>query len=211
MLKFKDNTKLYFTSDPHFYHKNIIDYCTRPFKLDHCGQILDEHMWVHEMHKSLITNWNHKISENDIVFILGDFAHTGDVEKIKLLLVALNGIKYLILGNHDYQNKFNRKKVRDLFAGTYDILDIKIHDDEIEDGYQWINLCHYPIESWSKRQKGSWHLHGHIHSGPKSTSSDRNIQFFPNRYDVGVDNNMYTPLSYQEVKTIITKQNLNGV
>jgi len=223
-ITIEDSTKLFFTSDLHFYHENIIDYSSRPFRELSTGQnayynfmamkagLPDEPIIprLEQMHKAIISKWNNKIPKDGIVFIVGDFAFISNIKKIKELLDQLNGTKYLIFGNHDYQNKFDRQSIRELFIDTADILDVKILDDEITDGFQWINLCHYPIESWSKKAKGSWHLHGHIHSGPLSSSSDGNIKFYPNRYDVGVDNNNFTPVSYQEVKTIITKQKLKG-
>jgi len=206
MLGIKDNTKLYFISDTHFYHDKCIDYCSRPFEynIDYDISRIDI------MKCKLIENWNKIVPEDGIVIIGGDFAFTSNIEKITTLLNSLNGTKYLVLGNHCYQNKFDRKSVRELFEGTSDILDVKVFDEEIDDGFQWINVCHYPIEAWSKKAKGSWMLHGHIHSGSLSTAKDRNIRFIPNRYDIGVDNNNFTPVSYSDIKTIITRQNLKG-
>jgi calcineurin-like phosphoesterase family protein len=52
---------IFFTSDTHFYHTNIIKYCNRPFSS------------VEEMNQKLIENWNNTISEHDTIFHLGDF------------------------------------------------------------------------------------------------------------------------------------------
>ena len=68
------------------------------------------------------------------------------------------------------------------------------------------HINHYPCEFWTR---GAVHLHGHIHSGKNSTSSEV-LSFKPLRYDIGVDNNNYKPISYDEIKVIITKQTLNG-
>lgn len=57
-----DGSKVYFTSDTHFYHSNIIDFCKRPFKN------------VEDMNETLIENWNRVVGQDDIVFHLGDFA-----------------------------------------------------------------------------------------------------------------------------------------
>ena len=60
--KFKSGENIFFTSDTHFGHTNIIKYCKRPFNS------LEEH------DETLIKNWNNKVGENDIIFHLGDFA-----------------------------------------------------------------------------------------------------------------------------------------
>ena len=51
---------LYFTSDLHFYHDNIIQLTSRPYQD------------VNEMNDRLIANWNKKIRPKDEVYILGD-------------------------------------------------------------------------------------------------------------------------------------------
>ena len=191
--------KLFFTSDTHFFHKHAVEYNNRPFDRFYDLSPLEV------MNYELIENWNCVVPKDGIVFHLGDFAFTGSIDKIKYLLGKLNGSIYLLKGNHDIRNRYERDSVTSLFAGVYDILDIKVNDDELEEGFQYINLCHYPIESWSKKQSGAWHLHGHIHSGKNSSAEDRNISTIKNRYDVGVDNNNYYPISYYGVKEIINK------
>lgn len=61
---------IFITADHHFHHKNIIEYCGRPFKT------------VEEMDKSMIEKWNNKVSKDDLVIHLGDFA-LGTKEKVK--------------------------------------------------------------------------------------------------------------------------------
>ena len=79
---------IYFTSDLHFYHKNINKYAKRP---------LDS---VEEMNEKLIKNWNNRIKSEDEVYILGDFTMKG-TEYAADILSKLKGKKYLIKGNHD--------------------------------------------------------------------------------------------------------------
>ena len=81
-------TKTYFTSDTHFNHLNILQYCNRPFTD------------IEEMNKVLIENWNSIIGPNDLVYHLGDFA-MGERHKIPSILSELNGKMILIRGNHE--------------------------------------------------------------------------------------------------------------
>ena len=78
---------VYFISDTHFNHKNIIKYCNRPFDS------------IEQMNETLINNWNDIVSDKDIIYHLGDFA-LGSKELILDIVNRLNGSKYLIRGNH---------------------------------------------------------------------------------------------------------------
>lgn len=80
--------RVWFISDLHLAHKNIIKYCSRPFDN------------VNQMNEILIQNWNKKIGVKDRVFVLGDFALCGK-DKIIEFGNQLKGRKILILGNHD--------------------------------------------------------------------------------------------------------------
>ncbi len=79
--------KVWFTADTHFEHKNIIEYCQRPFKD------------TDEMDVALIYNWNNTVSERDDVYVVGDFAFKNHEENRSAGL--LNGNKILVKGNHD--------------------------------------------------------------------------------------------------------------
>ena len=80
--------KIFITADHHFHHKNIIEYCGRPFKT------------VEEMDRIMIEKWNNKVGKDDLVIHLGDFA-LGNKEKVKETREKLNGTIVLIKGNHD--------------------------------------------------------------------------------------------------------------
>ena len=86
-----DGSKVFFTSDTHFYHGNIIRFCNRPFKD------------VEMMNETIISNWNNTVGQDGIVFHLGDFCLGGSAEWSKIL-DRLNGKIYLIMGNHDLKN-----------------------------------------------------------------------------------------------------------
>jgi calcineurin-like phosphoesterase family protein len=194
--------KLYFTSDLHLDHANIIKYCDRPFK--------DKN----HMNEVIINNWNSIINNDDTIFILGDFCLGQRGEWIHFIN-RLSGIKILIKGNHDRD-----KNVPDnLLDGYYDgFINLDIKDPDIKGGSQRVTLCHYPMLSWYQSHKGSWQLFGHWHSGRVIEINDRDGEIRdyvkeeyhyrprPSQYDVGVDGNEFSPVSYSQIKKIINEQ-----
>lgn len=181
-----DGDKVFFTSDTHFYHTNIIEFCKRPFKI------------IEEMNETLIANWNKVVGADDIVFHLGDFC-LGDSRKWNCILDRLNGKIYLILGNHDLRNF--RKSYAERFESVAMQMNIEVDN-------QKICLNHYPFLCYDGSYDGVWQLFGHVHTNGNITGNDtaRLKMLFPTQYDVGVDNNNFTPVSYAQVKEIIEKQ-----
>lgn len=192
-----DSTKqnIWFTSDLHFNHANIIKFCNRPWKT------------TEEMDKALISNWNSVVKPNDLIFDLGDFAFA-DRDKWIELLEQLNGKHYLILGNHDI-TRWPGNKVLPLFERVEHQLTLKI------DGRK-VYLNHYPFLCYGGTYRDNtskvYQLFGHTHSGPNCSGldKDRLINLFPYQYDVGVDNNNYTPISWEQVKDKINNQIINA-
>ena len=189
VLEIVDKDKVFFTSDTHFHHKNIIKFCNRPFG--------DERI----MDFALISNWNKVVPKDGIVFHAGDFAMTSRIDYIESIVSQLNGKIYLTLGNHDWQNRFDRQVVRDIFHQTDDMFYLTVRDEELDGGHVNFQICHYPFLYW---RRGSYMLHGHVHSGPTSTANEI-VPYHPMRYDIGVDNNEFTPISYHQLKVLFTK------
>lgn len=160
------------------------------------------------MDKALIENWNSVVGKNDIVFDLGDFAFAPNW-RWKEILSQLNGKHYLILGNHDI-TRWPGDSIMELFEGVYQQLILKI------DG-RFVYLNHYPYlcfgGAWRGPQNAVWQLFGHVHSGPNSSGKDcdRLNGVFPYQYEVGVDNNNYTPISWEQVQEKIAYQVEHGV
>lgn len=167
---------IYFTSDNHFYHKNIIKYENRPFAD------------VDNMNQQMIKNWNQTVNPNDSVYILGDFAFTSGYNA-NHLLAQLNGKKHLIKGNHDSflkDNEFDRTK----FEWIKDYYCLK------HDGMKFI-LFHFPIAVWDCKHHGSIHLYGHIHS---NKSDNHPLTYdLGKAYNVGVDVNDFKPISIVDI------------
>lgn len=82
-------TKTWFISDTHFGHANILKYDERPFAD------------LEEMQEEIIKRWNKKVKNGDTVWFLGDFAFTNKKDYIQPILKRLNGIKNIVMGNHD--------------------------------------------------------------------------------------------------------------
>jgi calcineurin-like phosphoesterase family protein len=160
--------KTFYISDTHFYHKNIIKYCNRPFHD------------IEEMNYNLIKNWNDKVSPKDIVYHLGDFGFASYVD-LKSVFNSLNGIKYLIKGNHD-DNRVLRLDWENIYEYK-----------EIKDGDNHIVLFHYPMLEWNKKYSGAYHFHGHIHNSifPVDASFKR--------VNVSVDVINFEPVTFDDI------------
>lgn len=83
-----DAGDVFFTSDTHFGHQNIIKYCDRPFKD------------TDQMDEVIIKRWNETVPVDGIVYHLGDIA-LGEIAKSLPKVGRLNGYKVAIMGNHD--------------------------------------------------------------------------------------------------------------
>lgn len=82
--------EIWVISDTHFGHRNIIEYCNRPFK----NSLL--------MNEAIRENWNSTVKDGDIVYHLGDvYMGWNEKEDIGKFLGSLNGRKRLVMGNHD--------------------------------------------------------------------------------------------------------------
>lgn len=173
---------IFFTADTHFHHDNIIEYCNRQFKD------------VNKMDDIIVENWNTVVKPKDIIFVLGDFCF-GSQKTWVHFLKQLNGTKYLVIGNHD------RSVTPSLFVDVLPMMNLLISGDEEIGDTQRITCCHYPMWSWYHSNRGAWQAYGHVHGKWQG-------RLKPNQYDVGVDCNDFTPVSYQQLKTYITKQNL---
>lgn len=185
-----DKQNIFFVSDFHIGHFNVIKFDKRPFKnLD-------------EMHNTLINNWNNVISDDDIVFYLGDLFYKCSIKYPVWLVHQLKGKIHFILGNHDrYRDisKMNRFET----ISTEIKLDVK--DDSANRGYQHFHLHHHPILSWNKASHGAIHLHGHCHQ-KLAMSPDYSWLYKRKIMDVGCNGIDYTPISYSQIKEKMGKK-----
>lgn len=188
---------IWFTSDLHFGHQNILKFCNRPWST------------TEEMDEALIANWNAVVQEDDIVFDLGDFAFAPNW-RWKEILSRLNGHHILIVGNHDV-SRFPGDTIMDLFERVESQLLLKIDN-------RYIYLNHYPFlcygGTWRNPENAVWQLFGHTHL-QKENNSGKDFEklkyAFPTQYDVGTDFNDYKPISFNELSEKINFQVENNV
>lgn len=162
-----------FTSDPHFFHRSMVDLKRRPFSS------------VEEMNEVLVDNWNSVVGKKTIIYVLGDVSF-GRPEETDALLSRLNGNKRLILGNHD-NSKMVDKVYRNHFMTICDRLRVSFQDIKEE-----IVMDHFPLMTWDKAHYGAWHLHGHSHGS-------MNYPFVGKILDVGVDVHNFKPITAAQV------------
>ena len=166
---------IYYISDTHFNHENIIKICNRPYNN------------VNEMNEDIIKRWNNKVKPEDEVYFLGDFSHKCSQQDAFEILKRLNGKKYFIKGNHDKISFVNSLRNSKLVEWVKDYA-------EINDNNRMVVLFHYPIEDWNGQYHGSYHIFGHIHN-----NTHNNYKIIDRRYNVGVEVIDYDPKSLDEL------------
>ena len=169
---------IFFTSDLHIGHKNILKYNRHEFST------------IEDMEIQMVSRWNSKVGKDDIVYILGDVSFT-NLERTLFVLSQLNGEKHLILGNHD-RGKEKQYEESGAFASIkgYDEFRIKRGKES-----HYFHLSHFPSQHWSHQAYGSIHLFGHLHGFPHNLTGKC--------MDVGLDTNDMYPYSYEEVISLM--------
>lgn len=176
----------YFTSDPHYFHNNIIRYCSRPFKD------------TNEMERVLIERYNSVVKPEDTCYWVGDSGFWRQPDQIGRILKRLNGTKVLILGNHD--DKFGPFTFVDQgFVSVHTSL--IIHDLGIVLNHDPSVHCCIPSSMAL--------ICGHIHGLFRHVRNDSGL----NVINVGVDVWDFTPVSEEKILEILssgTQEKWNG-
>ena len=183
----------YFTSDWHLEHK-------RDSKLARRRGFADGF----EMNDYIIDTVINNVPKGNTLYNLGDLATRIHAEVLDPYLKRLRhaGIQMQwIYGNHDFKVKYFPKG----------LISWQGWQKTIKYDGQKIFLNHYPCHVWESSHYGSWHLHGHIHSGDYTDALMRATDLvFPGKiYNVCVDQNNMKPLSFTEVAAIMEKKSDN--
>ena len=103
---------------------------------------------IEEHDEHIIAKWNSVVNKRDVTYILGDV--TMEKSSPYPLLDRLNGIKHIVLGNHDRRQ--DTKKLFDYAESIAGMIQ-----------YKGIFLTHCPIHSDELNYGIVKNIHGHIH------------------------------------------------
>jgi calcineurin-like phosphoesterase family protein len=162
--------KVWFTSDSHYGHKNIVDKLSDWTDKSQCRRFdtLDE------MNDALVHGINKVVAPDDVLYHLGDFNFGGIKNQIEFRSRIQCETIHLLLGNHDFNH--GQRPIDDAARSRFASIQ---HYKEIVIGGTEIVLSHYAMRVWNRQGKGAWHLYGHSHG---SLPQLRNFSM-----DVGVD------------------------
>jgi calcineurin-like phosphoesterase family protein len=128
--------RVFIISDTHFGHKKIIAFesTNRPFKT------------TQEHDLELVKRWNETVNPKDTVWHLGDVLFGKESFEI---LSQLNGVKKLVMGNHD----------------RYPTTDYLKYFNQVYGAAELRNciLTHVPVHP-SQFRRFKYNIHGHLHS-----------------------------------------------
>lgn len=183
---------IYFTSDTHFLHANVL------------GFMEERHnRWetIEEMNDALIANINEVVGVKDELYHLGDFSFRGTREEAIALRSRIRCKRvHLIHGNHD--KDWSRPEVEGTFIVEPMIKVLKVDGKKLA-------LSHFPMMDWPGMSHGSYHLHGHIHTVGDAYNQLNKSQNIP-RYDVGVDANDFRPVSLETIFDFFADMEIRG-
>jgi calcineurin-like phosphoesterase family protein len=103
---------------------------------------------VEEHDEYIIAKWNSVVNKRDITYILGDI--TMEKSAPYHLLDRLNGLKHVIMGNHD-----RRQDVKKLLEHVESVAGMV--------SYKGVILTHCPIHPMELDYRFNKNIHGHIH------------------------------------------------
>jgi len=127
--------------------------------------------------EGLIHRFNSVVGKGDITVHAGDFT----LEKKEVAYKhqqRLNGTHIFLKGSHDYWLKGTQ--CHEIWEKTIDGI--------------YVVVCHYAMRVWARSHYNSWQLFGHSHG---------KLEPIGKQWDIGVDNNAFYPLSFDQIKEIM--------
>ncbi len=140
-----DFSNIFFISDFHFDHGNIIKYCNRPF------------LTTEDMNEEILKRYNEVVKDDSTIYFLGDMSFGRNSRKPKWWLEQLKGNITYIKGSHDHG--LRPTNLRHCYEEL--ILEVNGHK---------LLLTHEPRNTWP-----DWNIYGHTHSKDMVDSKHRRI------------------------------------
>ena len=170
---------VWFTSDLHISHKNILKY--NPNRIEDMSLRDENDIEGHDRY--ILEMIDALTKRGDTLYILGDFVFGDERFRKKILeKIKRHGLKvHLIVGNHDKLSK----SVDNLFESVEQIKCVRFKKSRfsfLDDDFR-VCMCHYPMLSWDAKKYGVMHLFGHTHSNFLETDDNPNLCM-----NVGIDN-----------------------
>lgn len=133
---------------------------------------------IEKMDSGLIERFNSRVMPQDVTIHAGDFCWLKNKQEVYETYVSkLNGTHILLVGSHDHWQPNSAKYIwRKRIEGNL------------------IVVCHYAMLTWECSHYNSWQLYGHSHG---------QLDLKGKQYDIGVDNNNYYPVSFDEICDIM--------
>jgi calcineurin-like phosphoesterase family protein len=169
----------FITSDEHYGHESIIQYCNRPYATAREGI-----EFMIQRHNSVVPR-----NKNVVTLHAGDmFWHTLTEKEASDILYQLNGNHAFLYGNHDelmeqspwLRSEFLFVKGENKVGGAHLL--------------NWQNrkilVSHFSHRAWERSHKGSWHVYGHSH---------QELPGLGRSFDIGVEGHDYRPWSMEEI------------
>jgi calcineurin-like phosphoesterase family protein len=187
------NSNIWLTSDTHYAHTNICkgvsnwDFVSRP-------DSVRDFKNLSQMNDAIVNNINAKVGKDDTLIHVGDWSFGGfeNIELFRSRIVCEN--IHLILGNHDHHIKHNKGDVKDLFTTVGKM-------EEITIAKKLFVFCHYPLDSWEEMRRGTYMIHGHVH-----TKGDQRFGH-GRKMDVGIDGSPdFAPYHIDDIFRILEKR-----
>lgn len=195
--------KIWFTSDHHFFHTNVIRYCGRPYAT------------VEEMNEKLVANWNSVVGPDDIVYHIGDFSMA--IRPVETFTKRLMGKKILVAGNHDWVHPAHKKsrnpenQAKWIQTYKHHGWDEVIFEKDLQiPGVANVRLMHMPYLNPDPKEEQRHNKHripddgrillcGHVHEKWHTRRTPKGTLMI----NVGVDVNNFTPVSLETIIELI--------
>lgn len=169
--------RIFVTADEHYNHKNIIEYCGRPFQ------------GVEDMNKCMHDKMYMLVAPDDVVYHVGDFAmYAGEYERASCgawdmhRLLDMPGRHIFIMGNHD-RGRSREPRLKEAILDAF--------------GMQF-RLVHHPEEA---PKDGRYNLTGHVHGAWLEYRNEHGALC----YNVGVDMHRFEPVMLETLAKYFRK------